>query len=146
VPEQILDFANRLLPAAGVAVAPTRSARATADPPEILTVDEPASAAVDAATALAVVYGTVAVIAPDDMHEAIVTAGLPIGEALAAPISLVTPIESKGLEFDAVVVVEPRRIAGADEHGVRLLYVALTRAVQHLTVVHADGLPDLLAG
>jgi DNA helicase IV len=146
VPEQILDFANRLLPAAGVAVAPTRSARATADPPEILTVDEPASAAVDAATALAVVFGTVAVIAPGDLHEAIVAAGLPIGEALAAPISLLTPIESKGLEFDAVVVVEPRDIAGADEHGVRLLYVALTRAVQHLTVVHANGLPDVLAG
>jgi DNA helicase IV len=144
VPGQILDLANRLLPAAGVAVTPTRSARATTDQPEILAADDLAAAVVDVATALAAVHATVAVIAPTDLHEGIVAAGLPVGEALAAPISLVSPLESKGLEFDAVVVVEPRRIAGDHAHGARLLYVALTRAVQHLTIVHATGLPAAL--
>ena len=39
------------------------------------------------------------------------------------------------------MVVEPALIA-VGEPGVRLLYVALTRAVQHLTIVHSQGLPD----
>ena len=80
-------------------------------------------------------------IAPEALHAGILGAGLPSGEALTTPISLLTPPESKGLEFDAVVVVEPALVA-VDEPGVRLLYVALTRAVQHLTVIHSQGLPD----
>ena len=53
---------------------------------------------------------------------------------------------SKGLEFDAVVVVEPAAIAGTDNRGLRLLYVAMTRPIQHLSVVHADPLPAALGG
>jgi len=60
-------------------------------------------------------------------------------------VQLVGPAEAKGLEFDGVVVVEPTAIVGttgADEAaGLRLLYVALTRAVQELVVVHHDPLP-----
>jgi DNA helicase IV len=51
------------------------------------------------------------------------------------------------LEFDAVVVVEPALVvqAGDDLHaGLRLLYVALTRAVQTLTIVHTLPLPPAL--
>ncbi len=146
VPEQILELANRLLPHAGVEVAPTRSARATAAPPEILEAPDLEPAVVAVAVALAAVHTSVAVIAPGQLHEAIVAAGLPSGEALAAPISLITPAESKGLEFDAVVLVEPRLVAQIGEHGIRLLYVAMTRAVQHLTVVHSLGLPEALSG
>ncbi len=141
VPEQILTLANGLLPHAGVDVAPTRSARATTDLPEIIPTDDVPAQVVATATALAGVHTSVAVIAPETLHAAIVTAGLPTGEALATPISLITPADSKGLEFDAVVVVEPQLIADAGEHGVRLLYVALTRAVQHLSVIHAGELP-----
>jgi DNA helicase IV len=47
----------------------------------------------------------------------------------------------KGLEFDAVVVVEPAAIAGTDVRGLRMLYVAMTRPIRHLSVVHADPLP-----
>jgi DNA helicase IV len=141
VPEQILALANGLLPHAGVDVVPTRSARATSDLPEVVATDDVAPAVVATASALAAVHSSVAVIAPEELHPAIVAAGLPAGEALAAPISLVSPAESKGLEFDAVVVVEPALIAAGGEHGVRLLYVALTRAVQHLSVIHAQPLP-----
>jgi ATP-dependent exoDNAse (exonuclease V) beta subunit len=37
--------------------------------------------------------------------------------------------------------------ATGDEHraGLRLLYVALTRAVQTLTIVHHDPLPEVLS-
>jgi hypothetical protein len=43
------------------------------------------------------------------------------------------------------VVVEPALVAGGDARGLRLLYVALTRAVQELVVVHGRPLPPALA-
>lgn len=49
--------------------------------------------------------------------------------------------EAKGLEFDAVVLVEPATIA-AGPSGASDLYVALTRPTQHLTVIHSSPLPD----
>ncbi|MFF3844803.1 HelD family protein [Streptomyces sp. NPDC002328] len=60
-------------------------------------------------------------------------------------------LEAKGLEYDATVVVSPAEIADESPAGLRVLYVALTRATQQLTVVSgerdepdADGMPDLL--
>jgi DNA helicase IV len=44
-----------------------------------------------------------------------------------------------------VVVVEPSQIH-TDQRGGRLLYIALTRAVQALAIVHAAPLPPALAG
>jgi ATP-dependent exoDNAse (exonuclease V) beta subunit len=41
--------------------------------------------------------------------------------------------------------VEPTRITAAGSRGANRLYVALTRAVSHLTVLHAEPLPGLLA-
>lgn len=66
-------------------------------------------------------------------------------EHLDAGLTLLSPAVAKGLEFDAVVVLEPRRIAREELHGHRMLYVALTRAVQELTVIHAEPLPELIA-
>jgi DNA helicase IV len=51
--------------------------------------------------------------------------------------------ETKGLEFDAVLVIEPAAIladSAAD------LYVALTRATQRLGVLHEGALPPALTG
>jgi DNA helicase IV len=59
-------------------------------------------------------------------------------------VTIVLPEAAKGLEFDAVVVVEPAAIASAGEHGLRLLYIALTRAVRTLTVVHTAPVPGPL--
>ncbi|MCQ4083857.1 AAA family ATPase [Streptomyces sp. RB6PN25] len=60
-------------------------------------------------------------------------------------------LEAKGLEYDATVVVSPAEIADESPAGLRVLYVALTRATQQLTVVcgerdlpDANGVPDLL--
>ena len=58
---------------------------------------------------------------------------------------MLRPEDAKGLEFDAVVVGEPGAI-GAVPGGFGLLYIALTRAVQHLTVVHQHDLPSALVG
>jgi hypothetical protein len=48
---------------------------------------------------------------------------------------------AKGLEFDHVVLAEPGRIASGEAYGLRRLYVALTRAVSRLTVLHGEPLP-----
>ncbi|MFG3207597.1 HelD family protein [Streptomyces sp. NPDC048192] len=60
-------------------------------------------------------------------------------------------LEAKGLEYDATVVVSPAEIADESPAGLRVLYVALTRATQQLTVVSGDrdepdaaAVPDLL--
>ena len=52
--------------------------------------------------------------------------------------------EVKGLELDGVVVVEPNEVLDGSERGARLVYVALTRAVQELTIVCAEELPEVL--
>ncbi|WP_284747347.1 RNA polymerase recycling motor ATPase HelR [Amycolatopsis sp. RTGN1] len=58
----------------------------------------------------------------------------------------VPPSATKGLEFDAVLVVEPARILAGGARGAAELYVALTRATQRLGVLHRDPLPAALAG
>lgn len=58
--------------------------------------------------------------------------------------SFLTPEEARGLEFDAVVVVEPatfRANSGSDGR----LYTSLTRANLELVVVHSRPLPSALA-
>ncbi|WP_083751709.1 ATP-binding domain-containing protein [Saccharothrix sp. ALI-22-I] len=45
------------------------------------------------------------------------------------------------MEFDNVVVVEPSHVAAMDK---RLLYVALTRPISHLTLIHTTPLPAAL--
>ncbi|MPY84096.1 MAG: DUF2075 domain-containing protein [Actinophytocola sp.] len=58
----------------------------------------------------------------------------------------VAPSETKGLEFDAVLVVDPDRILADGPRGAAELYVALTRATQRLGVLHHGPLPRALAG
>ncbi|MBL1073954.1 AAA family ATPase [Nocardia sp. 2] len=53
---------------------------------------------------------------------------------------------TKGLEFDAVLVVDPERILADGPRGAAELYVALTRATQRLGVLHEGPLPQALAG
>jgi len=96
--------------------------------------------------------GNVAVVTPNDMvdqmSDALSARGIEHGRAnrsaldsgvTVVPVSLV-----KGLELDAVVVVEPSRIVTGELQGMRSLYVALTRSTQRLSVVHADELPTPL--
>jgi DNA helicase IV len=58
----------------------------------------------------------------------------------------VPPSQTKGLEFDAVLVVEPERILADGPRGAAELYVALTRATQRLGVLHRGPLPRALTG
>ena len=90
--------------------------------------------------------GTVAVLTPEALVDEVrraVSARLPdaVGDPLESPVSVLSVHEAKGLEFDAVVVVEPADVVTEGPHGLRDLYVALTRPTQHLVVVHAADLP-----
>ena len=52
---------------------------------------------------------------------------------------MVSPLNAKGLEFDAVVVVGPDEIVAESPGGIRVLYVALTRPTQRLITIDLDG-------
>jgi len=54
--------------------------------------------------------------------------------------------ETKGLEFDGVIVVEPASIVRESDRGMSDLYVALTRATRRLGVVHSEALPREMEG
>ena len=136
-----------LLAEAAPDVVPTRSVRAGGRPPTVV--------AVGGATALVAAvggrrrpswptsYSSVAVVVPDDAAAVDGDgAGRRRRRGGAQPRHDARPAEAKGLEFDAVVVVEPAAIVGRRRaRGLRLLYVALTRAVQELVVVHHRPLP-----
>ena len=72
------------------------------------------------------------------------TAGRPAEPDLDAPVVVLPVSAAKGLEFDAVVLVEPAELLAESPRGRNDLYVALTRATQRLTVVHAAPLPPEL--
>jgi DNA helicase IV len=75
------------------------------------------------------------------------TAELPEGtvgagpDTLERPVSVLSVADAKGLEFDAVVLVEPGDILAGSARGANDLYVALTRPTQRLRVLHSDPLP-----
>jgi DNA helicase IV len=149
VPAPILDVANRLLPIVAPGVRATGSVRSEGLAPRVVAAEHGALAAAVATEVaeLAARWTSVGVITPAAHAEAVAaalaTAGVLAGTGAAgldATVTLLSPSEAKGLEFDAVVVVEPSATYDTGPGG-RLLYVALTRAVQSLSIVHADPLP-----
>jgi hypothetical protein len=156
VPRQILDFASRLLEAIAPGLEPAGSVRADPGSLTVTATDQPGlGAALAAACARALARpGSVAVIAADDhvsgLSGVLERAGVPHalldGELEDSRLHLVPVGLAKGLEFDHVIVVEPARIVAAEAKGLNRLYVALTRAVSALTVLHAEPLPAALRG
>ena len=65
-------------------------------------------------------------------------------EVLDSPVALLTVGQSKGLEFDRVILADPAGIWSQSPAGGHDLYVAITRATHRLTVVHDGGLPASL--
>ena len=61
-------------------------------------------------------------------------------------VAVLAVAETKGLEFDGVIVVEPAVIVSESERGLSDLYVALTRATRRLAVVHTEPLPKEMQG
>ena len=88
------------------------------------------AAAVDTAVATlaAEVDGAIGVITPARWADA-------LAHVSGARVALVDPLSVKGLEYDACVVVDPDEIAAESPGGVRVLYVALTRAAHRMHVL-----------
>jgi len=149
VPRQIMEFAQQLLPVAASGVSAPRVIRDGPSDPELLQddIDTHAEYSVDVAREYAGRGLSVGVIIPPSLHADLVDEmtlqGVQWREAssglLGQGINLLSAAESKGLEFDAVVVVSPERIASEDPNGPRLLYIAYTRTTKFLTVVHGGN-------
>jgi hypothetical protein len=168
VPRQILDYASRLLSRIAPGLSPAASLREDPDALQVLAVPAGRLAGQLAAVCAAAAGqpGSTAVIAADQQVPELSRAlgGLPhtvLGEPAGEPatgepaaeepatggqLSLVPVTMAKGLEFDHVIVVEPAAIARAEARGLARLYVALTRAVSRLTVLHTEPLPPPLDG
>lgn len=152
-PAQIAEVAERMAVAHGVNITRSRAVRESRWPVEVVR-GELAPATVDAVAAVrAMGDGTVAVIVSEslvgDVWPALVTSlGSDVGRGaagLSRTVAVLTPQESKGLEFDSVVVVEPQRIVDEIERGAAALYVAMTRPTQRLCLVTTGPLPDGIA-
>jgi DNA helicase IV len=135
VPREIMELALPLLDTIAPDVAAPISYRTGADAPTVRRV-EPEHLLAEAyreAERLAESEGLLAVIVPEAL------AGELPQDDLWNGVPVLTPRESKGLEFDHVVVVEPALIE------LRELYVALTRPTKTLVVVHARPLPPQIS-
>ncbi len=148
---QIIAFANQLLPREDRKLF---SLQQGGEVPSVVkvskgqkVVDEAVSAAIDLLGKVA--RGTVAIIGSDQraitarlssLDWKTVSAGSSIWTDGARELRVLIPQRARGLEFDAVVVVEPADFpVNVGRQGV--LYTALTRANRLLTVVHGKPLP-----
>ncbi|MFN2504811.1 MAG: ATP-binding domain-containing protein [Acidimicrobiales bacterium] len=152
-PVEVMNLAARVLAAATPGLTPPRSVRATGEWPAVTQTSEEdlvETAARVAGSELAQLGdGRLAVIAPIDLVDRLRTElGVVDGgaAALEQPIGVYPVHGAKGLEFDGVVVVEPAAIVDERLHGLRALYVALSRTTRRLHIVHARLLPSPLAG
>jgi DNA helicase IV len=51
-------------------------------------------------------------------------------------------MSTKGLEYDATVIVDPAEITAESPGGIRVLYVALTRAAHRMTILELAQLTE----
>ncbi|HXZ61376.1 MAG TPA: UvrD-helicase domain-containing protein [Acidimicrobiales bacterium] len=167
-PAEVVAVAARVLAVAAPEIAPPRPVRQAGEQPRVVRTDRaglgPRLAALAREDVRAVAPGRVAVLGPavmlNEITRALHEAGLdpvdprdPAGEGLAAGLVVLPADEANGLEFDAVIVVEPSLVAAVGEEpageappvatvrGLRTLYVALTRPTRRLTVLHTEPLP-----
>jgi DNA helicase IV len=162
-PKEVLDVAAGVLAVADPSLRPPRPVRTTGVAPDLRVVapdalfDEVVAAARRELDAVA--QGRVAVLVATSMLEEVATAlddaslhavdpRNASGEGLAAHLVVLPADDANGLEFDAVVVVEPTRIAerggpgrATTRRGLRSLYVAMTRPTRRLTVLGTSPLP-----
>ncbi|MDT0397530.1 MULTISPECIES: AAA family ATPase [Streptomyces] len=155
VPTDVITYASRLLPHIAPGLTPVASIR---ENPGFFEVRGAGGTddVLSACRELLCNEGSVALIAADtripELAKALTAAGITYiapGEetTLSDRLTLVPASLAKGLEYDYVVLDEPRTIVDAepDERtGLRRLYVSLTRAVSGLIVTHNNPLPNQL--
>ena len=148
-PAEIAELAAKVLALAMPGAQSPSAVRSTGVRPRFTAVRDSLAQTVraEAARLLDRVDGTVGVVVAMNRREEAARWLAGLGDRVVALGSL----EAKGLEYDATVVVSPAEIADESPAGLRVPYVALTRATQALTVVSterdepdAGGVPDLL--
>ncbi|MEU5166131.1 HelD family protein [Streptomyces mutomycini] len=159
VPREVIAYASRLLPAISPGLAPVESVRETPGSLAVRAVETAGELdpAVIAACEESLRHeGSIGLIAADARIPALAAALGAAGHAYLSPgeettaasrLTLVPASLAKGLEYDYVVLDEPAAVVDGepDERtGLRRLYVALTRAVSGLVVLHAAELPEQL--
>ncbi|MFI0720099.1 HelD family protein [Streptomyces sp. NPDC021224] len=148
-PAEIAEVASTVLALAMPGTQPPRAVRSTGIAPRFAVAGDDLGADVRAQTErlLGEVEGTVGVVVA--MHRR--AQAREWLEGLGDRAVALGSLEAKGLEYDATLVVSPAEIAEESPAGLRILYVALTRATQRLAVLatapdspNPAGVPDLL--
>jgi DNA helicase IV len=157
-PAEVMTLAAQVLTEIDPTRRPPRSVRDTGIEPWRLSVgaDELAErlAELAAAEAGGLGGGRMAVLVPASrlehvgraMRAAIPEAGVGADARLERAVVVLTVRQAKGLEFDSVLVADPRGILVESARGAGDLYVALTRTTQRLGIVHLGEVPAALAG
>jgi DNA helicase IV len=144
-PAEIMDRAATLLARIDPSLTPPSSVRATGVAPRglVAPLDELPDVVKHESTALD--EGTVGVIVADTwltrVRELLPESGVD------TQVCVLTVRQAKGLEFDAVIVVDPEAIVTATPRGRSDLYVAMTRATQRLALLapQTPSDPDIVA-
>ena len=144
-PAEVFDLASKVVVQAYPDADLPRAVRSTGVEP-LLLVAGPAGLGASMVYAvqelLAEVEGTVGVICPPGRRTELADQ---LGQARltgADRVVVVTALESKGLEYDGVLVVSPDDIVATSPGGVRALYVALTRPTQRLVTLDETPLDE----
>ena len=145
--KEIYDFAAAYAGRVGLDADLPNAVRSTGIAPEERRVDDLHGGVRAAVTELAGgVEGTIAVVVPVDRRAEVTGwleswpefAGAIRGEGRNdARIVVLTGLDTKGLEFDGIVVVQPDEIERESATGRSTLYVVLTRATQRMVTVGA---------
>ncbi len=142
-PAEVLAVAEPVLRALDPSLRVPLAVRSVPERPRAVTGGLTVLAAVVAEERDALTGGTVAVLCPPSMvtaaAKALGVAPATGTDALDRPVAVLPAEGAKGLEFDAVVVVEPALLA------LPTLYVAITRTTRRLAIVHDQSLPAALA-
>jgi len=137
---EIYDFAARYADRVGLHADLPNAVRSTGIEPEERRVDDLAAGVREAVTELAgAVEGTVGVVVPvarrGEAQGWLASWSEHAGAAAGgteARIAVLTGRDTKGLEFDGIVVVSPDEIESESATGRATLYVVLTRATQRM--------------
>ncbi|MGW3336953.1 HelD family protein [Streptomyces sp. NPDC001009] len=155
VPTDVITYASRLLPHIAPGLTPVASVRENPGFFEVRAIDGDTEV-ISACEELLRHEGSTGLIAADARVPALADALTAAGIGFLAPgeetteqtrLTLVPASLAKGLEYDYVVLDEPRAVVDGepDERtGLRRLYVTLTRAVSGLIVAHTGPLPAQL--
>jgi hypothetical protein len=147
-PAEVFDLAAKVVVADFPEADLPTAVRSTGHEPQLLVTADaaPESPTIPAAMIdivrmlLAEVEGTVGVICPPSTKDELAGHFEQAQLSDAERVAMITPLQAKGLEYDAVLVITPDDIVAESPGGVRALYVALTRSTQRLVTL--DAAPD----